>query len=225
MLSVPTSQGNVIIDIPDINEAFKRPNKNVGIKVSGGADSAIMAYMLAIYARDYKPHLSIFPITSENPIKPYQIIFAKRVIAKIEDLTNFKFGEHYTDILPGIDDYGVEQSKIITNLYLTNKVDCHFMGETRNPPLEVMAKWPVGAGAMPPERNVDQPVADLRKKSFRPLRTFHKQSIRELYEYFGVIDTLFPVTRSCEDITTDFTAHCNTCCFCFERQWGFGRLI
>ena len=51
-----------------------------------------------------------------------------------------------------------------------------------------------------------------------------KKGVAELYDYFGLMDTLFPLTRSCEDWTDDFSAHCGKCWFCLERLWGFGKL-
>jgi 7-cyano-7-deazaguanine synthase in queuosine biosynthesis len=48
--------------------------------------------------------------------------------------------------------------------------------------------------------------------------------VSELYDYFDLQNTLFPLTRSCEQYTDDFTQHCDNCWFCGERKWGFGRL-
>jgi 7-cyano-7-deazaguanine synthase in queuosine biosynthesis len=35
---------------------------------------------------------------------------------------------------------------------------------------------------------------------------------------------IFPITRSCESWTNDFSKHCGECWWCKEREWGFGRL-
>lgn len=223
MLVAPTRQGNVTIDIPIWNNTFKKENQHIGLKISGGADSAILAYMLAVYCRDSNRQLIVYPITCENPLRPYQIIFAKRVISKVEELTGFMFGNHYTDKLPGIGAYDEEQRILLDRLYAEKIIDCHFMGETHNPPISEMDKWAIAD--MPPERNELAPVADLNGKRFKPLRHSHKQSIYDLYVYFNVLDSLFPVTRSCEQSTYDFTNHCNACSFCQERAWGFERLI
>jgi hypothetical protein len=223
MIKAPTMQGDVTIDIPDWNNNRNCKNLNVGMRISGGADSAIIAYMLAIYVRDFKPHLKIHPITCEHPGKPYQIIFAKKVIEKITELTGVKFEEHSTLIIPGKGSYADEQRVLLDKLYNDNIIDCHFMGETLNPPLAEMNKFI--EPDMPPERNVPEPVADLNGKRFRPLRQSHKKSVHDLYKHLGVLETLFPVTRSCEAYTTDFAKHCEWCSFCQERFWGFGRYV
>ena len=218
-----TRQGDVIIDIPDYNENKKRNNLNIGMRISGGADSAIVAYMLALYVRDFKPHLKIHPITCEHPGKAYQIIFAKQVIAKIEELTGVKFQEHQTLKLPGVADYADEQVVLLNSLYENNIIDCHFMGETLNPPIEEVKLW--SDPDMPAERYIPEPIADYNGKRFRPLRQSNKRSVYDLYCHFGVLDTLFPVTRSCEAYTTDFSKHCEWCSFCQERFWGFGIYV
>lgn len=223
MITGSTRQGDVSVYVPEWNNHFDRRNMNVGMRISGGADSAIIAYMLALFVRDHAPHLKIHPITCEHPAKPYQIIFAKHVIAKIEELTGVKFEEHQTLKIPGVGEYADEQVVLLFSLYDRGLIDCHFMGETMNPPAEVMATW--HEPDMPPERNSPQEVADYNGKRFRPLRQSHKQSVNDLYVHFGVLDTLFPVTRSCEAITHDFSKHCEECSFCQERFWGFGRYI
>jgi hypothetical protein len=226
MLSAPTRQGDVIIDIPVWNNTFNKKNENIGIKMSGGADSAIMAYMLAIYCRDENKNgrnLHIFPITSENPPKPYQIIFAKQVISTIEKLTRVKFGTHYTDVLPNWGEYALEQNLILEKLYSRKLVDCHFMGENMNPPMDELNKFK--DSGLPPERNEPSITVSPDGLYYRPLRNVNKKSIFDLYTHFGVLDTLFPFTRSCEQLTHQFSKHCGECCFCEERLWGFGRIV
>ena len=56
------------------------------------------------------------------------------------------------------------------------------------------------------------------------------KDIKELYDYFGVLDTLYPVKRSFEirldnKLFTGFDNHCGHCWFCLERFWGFGRYV
>jgi 7-cyano-7-deazaguanine synthase in queuosine biosynthesis len=63
-------------------------------------------------------------------------------------------------------------------------------------------------------------------RCYRPFANLDKKGIAELYEHFNLMDTLFPITKSCEAKTYDWTTpHCGTCWWCHERQWGFGRLI
>lgn len=228
---VPTSQGDVVIDITVLNKhPFNEIVNNVGIRLSGGADSAILAYMLAIYKRDYRPHITLNPVTCVNDKKPYQEIFAKRVVEKITELTGVEFGEHFVKEISG-DDYVGNQKKFVDDLYEDNRLDIHYMGETMNPPLGTEEKegWIFQGGGRDPNRN-DLGHTHTPVTIYRPLRNINKKGTCELYEYFGVLDSLYPVTRSCEmqidnRLFKSFNEHCDRCWFCLERKWGFGRYV
>lgn len=61
-----------------------------------------------------------------------------------------------------------------------------------------------------------------------PFFAINKKWLANGYQQEGVLDTLFPLTRSCEGSdyeTGNFTFHCGKCWWCIERQWAFGRLI
>ena len=221
---VTTTQGDVIIDIANFGRApWEEQIKNVGIRLSGGADSAILAYMLALYKRDYRPHINLRPITCVNPNKPYQEIFAKQVMAKITELTGVEFDEHYIGYING-NDYREEQGEFSRNLYTIHRLDVHYMGETMNPPLDAEDDWNFSGGGRDPARDgTGETYIPIVRYS--PFRNLNKKAIAELYEHFGVLETLFPLTRSCEIHTLDFSNHCEHCWFCLERKWGFGRYV
>ena len=229
---VPTSQGDVVINMPVLlaNLSDVKIVRNVGVRLSGGADSAILAYMLAIYKRDYKTDITLYSITCVNDQKPYQEIFAKKVMEKIAELTGVEFGEHFVKDING-DDYVENQRKFVEELYSQKKLDIHFMGETMNPPLEVEHEenWIFQGGGRDISRDG---LGKLRKSrvSYTPLRNINKKGIKELYDYFGVLESLFPITRSCEMQIDNrrfksFEVHCDICWFCLERKWGFGRYV
>jgi 7-cyano-7-deazaguanine synthase in queuosine biosynthesis len=51
-----------------------------------------------------------------------------------------------------------------------------------------------------------------------------------MYVKFDLMDTVFPLTRSCEwtskitEVADPGTNHCGVCWWCEERKWGFGKL-
>jgi hypothetical protein len=54
-------------------------------------------------------------------------------------------------------------------------------------------------------------------------------SLHDIYEKYNLMDTLYPVTRSCEWVSyTNWpdpgNNHCGKCWWCQERVWGFGKL-
>ena len=65
------SQQDVLIEEP-------QEVKVVGLKISGGADSAIVGYMLGKYVAEERPDIKIIPMTTIHPAKPFQEIYSKK---------------------------------------------------------------------------------------------------------------------------------------------------
>lgn len=203
--------------------------KKIGIKMSGGADSSIVCYMLAKYVKECRPDIILYPITSVATTKPYQKIFAENVIKKVSNLLDFKnFGEHFisTARSTGSSEYIEDQSKFLQELYASNKIQMHFNGisaipyEKDAPELyKKLEALPVGEDRYKRENKKSQ----FFENRFSPLINIDKKGISELYKNLGVLDELFPITRSCEKRTEDFTSHCGECWFCKERFWAFNR--
>tara|TARA_B110000902_G_C14093618_1_gene507858 strand:- start:73 stop:738 length:666 start_codon:yes stop_codon:yes gene_type:complete len=201
----------------------------LGIKISGGADSALVAYMLAKYAEAERPDLKIYPITGVSEKKPFQEIFSKQVIIKIQSLVNYTFSTHITGAVRSDINYVADQDTLVRYAYNSYGLQAHYAGITANPSAEQAPEL-----VDPSEFNSDwynDRQRGLEKKSYtsgrstRPLINTDKQGVYEHYVTLGILEDIFPLTRSCETHTLDFSTHCGTCWFCAERQWGFGRLV
>ena len=245
---IETTQGNIEFTIP-------KHYKNIGYKVSGGADSAIVGWILCkTIVEEYNSEPVVYPITMDQPGKAYQVKFAKGVVAFLKlHWPTVTFGEHFTGIGsepitvvdPHMGDKGKanpnynEDQRIITQKLLDQlKVRCIFNGVTANPSEFVGQDKRHQQVSMPPERNKtgtplpvqysqdphEHPDFNGPGNVYSPLINIDKKGVKELYEHFGVLDTLFPLTRSCENWTDDFSSHCGVCWFCLERLWGFGRI-
>jgi hypothetical protein len=212
----------------------------VGIKLSGGADSAIVTYMLALYRKQENPSLKFHFVTTAHYEKAYQIIKAKDVIAFIDQEVGLGDYQHTTNMCSAGEDYITRQQDLFYPLVDEGLVDCVFSGITANPPMTVMLAAQA-AGELPGMSIIDARAPERDAELTRPigrnwldarghyqyntlLHNTDKRGVAALYSELGVIDTLFPVTRSCEEKTTDFTRHCGECWWCWERQYGFGRL-
>lgn len=214
--------------INDIEFNLPQHFKNVGIKISGGADSALIAYMLAKYIKEERSDLTIIPLTVTHALKNYQVEFSNKVINFIEKEFDIKFGQQYTAMAAGEDDYADTQAILVSKAFEDGVIDCLYMGLTHNPPMEVMMTFaPMVIEAGLPDRNhtaLKNPK--ISPTRYAPLINKDKKEVADLYEQLGLMDTLFPLTRSCECFTTDFTEHCKIKCFhCHERFWGFGRYV
>jgi len=215
------SQDQIIFDIPT------RYSK-VGVKISGGADSALVTYMLARYVSEIRTDIKIIPISLNAKGKHYQQLFASKVLNKISELTGVVFGKHYYTTIDAStsEAYVNGQEKFVDSLYSQRIMHCHLAGITANPDIkEAPHLFGPNKGLPSDDRTkLPQKRQQLERTCWRPLINIDKKGVAELYNKLGIIDTIFPLTRSCEAITEDFSKHCGKCWFCEERLWGFGRL-
>lgn len=216
---VNTTQGTVEI-APTLNRVL--------LKMSGGADSTMLAYLFALYKKNHNPDLEIYTITFETDLKKYNTACVTRCIAKIEELLGIQFATDSTnvinvnsvgqDVIPSLvtsADLVKYKDDLTVNLVSALSTSTPYIGETMNPPLGSFEKFEL--------RDTSRDgVAEFI--GFRPLRNINKQGVRELYETYGLMDTLFPLTRSCEEESDNPDWHCGSCWMCQERIWGFGRV-
>ena len=226
---IKNSQQDIDFNIP--NNLF-----NIGIKISGGADSALLCYVLAKYKAEERPEINIHPMTVVNIAKPYQLLVSKRIIDFCEKEFNIKFAEHQTcDPAMEGPELGAAQDKLVEDTYKRKIIDCHAIGLTANPLKDASTLHLFNDEGFKrvPERDRDRelkPTCFIKNnnpmKSFRPFSNIDKQGICELYQHFGLMETLFTLTKSCEGFTPNWDSpHCGECWWCMERQWGFNRLI
>lgn len=236
MLKVPTQQKEFVIDFP-------KHFKNIGIKMSGGTDSSMLAYMLATYKTNFHHDLNLHVISMDHPSKSFQVKFAKQVMAWIESKFGFEFASHTTGVGTVTGNYDDEQEVLLLKSYQQNKLDGHFMGQTLNPISHhenktLVDRWEWRAPKRDAENKNNLAGTDFVANEYDektkdgmmicghyPFLFVDKKCVAELYDYFSVKDTLFPITRSCEEETNDFTKHCGKCWWCGEREYGFGRLV
>ena len=213
------SQDNWEIDLPS-------NITNIGLKISGGADSAIVCFMLAKYIMEERPDITLHPVTGIADNKLYQQKYADSVLRKVEELTGIVFGKHqYKDVTATR--YILDQEDFLKSLYEQELFNLHFAGITANPSEDDAPQLYTSINAMPTD---DRSKQLIKKDNYRlPLINIDKRGVAEHYTRLGVMDTLFPVTRSCEARVTDseynIDKHCEVCWFCKERYWGFNRYV
>jgi len=219
-----TSQDIIEIDIPI-------QYTKIGIKASGGLDSTILSYMLALYKRDERPDIDIIPVTLIESTKPFQFMYTSMSLQKISELTGITFGTHYFNMVhthlisKGQDD-------LMMSLYNDDIIEGHFYGVTLNPPVDA---FPDQEGHDPDRVRLpagEKYPTTMNNHLWQPFANIDKKGIYELYKSLEILDTLFPLTHSCEMthgeylMQFDLSKHCgqDDCWWCQERLWGFGRL-
>jgi 7-cyano-7-deazaguanine synthase in queuosine biosynthesis len=104
-------------------------------------------------------------------------------------------------------------------------------GMTRNPPTKEMKKHGFYDKA---ERRRDRElptVEEYRKYKkdeflniYQAYINVDKKFVAGVYQENGLMDSLFPITRSCVGTarqTDNFTRECHQCFWCYERKWAF----
>lgn len=226
--------------------------KRVGVRVSGGADSAIIYYAVCNYYKD-KKDVEIYPLTMDTECKWWYSTGAKIVIDKVSELTGkfptdwliYKNIKHKTkwdgeEYVNGIN----EMQKIAVEKY---NLDAVYIGQTMNPPVAEMKHYfNNNIHNLDVERLMDyidtrdtsrdtesDPIKmtchynDLTVEQIIPFAKSNKKQVSALYQHYNMIDHLYHHTYSCEiipSIKDKPLVHCGHCFFCLERWWGFERI-
>jgi len=204
--------------------------KKIGIWVSGGADSSILLYCLSKMIKDENLNFQIQPLSVRRG-RPWNPIYAANVIDWIVDELNFENMLPHIVYYPDKNDEYQRENKEFRERDVENFnngiVDVMYSGITMNPPADdkTISKNKERSRDETSERLI---VNDsLMCLYINPFFNINKKHIAEIYNQFNLIDTLFPLTRSCEGFAQDtgyYTYHCGKCWWCEERMWAFGRL-
>lgn len=204
--------------------------KNIGIWVSGGADSSILLYLLSKKIKDENLDVMIHPFSVRRG-RPVNPIYAENVIDFIVEKLNF---ENMNEIKIYYPDKNDEYQREIKEFrerdvenFNSNKIEIMYSGITSNPPENdsTISKNKERSRDESSERLIE----DKSSLAYyiNPFFKINKKNIAEIYEKFDLLNDLFPITRSCEGDkkdTRNYTTHCGKCWWCEERLWAFGRL-
>jgi len=197
----------------------------IGIMVSGGVDSAILLYYLMKHTKDT---IHIYTTGSNLKYRRNSII-APRVVEKCIQLTGNNNVVHHIHY----DEVATESSMIDAPQKDINeqKINIVYDGTTMNPPYDVaMNLAPEFKFDYNRKDSADNVMTHSNGKFYMPWANTDKRSIAKMYKEEGLMDSLFPTTRSCEydptceyfdDIKDPGLEHCGKCWWCKEREWGF----
>jgi len=198
---------------------------NVGIMVSGGVDSAILLYYLMKHSTST---IHIYTEGSNHKFRRNTII-APQVVEKCIQLT---------DNINVIHHINYNKASTWDSLYVNPKsavdsglVQVVYEGVTMNPPDDIAKKFtPELESGIGRDATGNNDIFHTDNEFYMPWSNTDKKGIAKMYKEENLMDSLFPVTRSCEyDPTCDYFSnikdpeleHCGECWWCKEREWGF----
>ena len=230
-----------------MNIPFDQNWKNVAISVSGGADSALLAYIVCSLAKEHGTTIHIVNHIRMWKTRPWQQYDGERVYNWLfQRFYHTKFVRHVNLIAPDVeygnmgptikDEYGkmvsgdnAQQRAYAEFVCHKHNIDAYYNAVTRNPKT-------IELGGMK-ERDID-PTNDnmhltemihMGRKVLHPFRFIDKSEIIKKYKDLDLLE-LFNITRSCEgefegiDYTTyksgQYVPTCGKCFWCKEREWA-----
>lgn len=237
-------------NVDDYLVPFDHTWTGIAVSVSGGADSALLAYLICDLSKEHNITIHIInhvrcwktkPWQQDNANDVYNWLFQRFCHTKFERHTNFIAPElEYGDVGPILTD---EYSKKVSGDNLQQRayaefvchkynIDAYYNAVSRNP-------IAVDLGGME-ERNIDANDSNQHLKimkhmgrwAIHPFRFVDKSWIISQYKRLEILD-LLELTRSCEGTfeEIDFTNYvkgqyvpiCGECFWCKERRWAIDQ--
>jgi 7-cyano-7-deazaguanine synthase in queuosine biosynthesis len=199
----------------DINDAGP-----IGITVSGGADSAALLYILLKNTTQPVHIYSFLSDAKGSVVEPV----AERVVAQCVELSGnsnvVHHKEHIAEQTPRL------LATILKERIEQGEISIAYYGSTKFPPEDVINTFEEKLDEELLGSRGDGEVRDVymfNNYFYRPLINHSKQDVFKLYSSLGLLESLYPLTRSCENIYSP-DKHCGKCFWCEERRWGFGYL-
>lgn len=240
----------------DIDDSFGIPIpynslcKNIGVNLSGGADSALLTFMLCeiIDKNNLKTKISAVTFIRNWKTKPWQEYISKEVFNWLLSRYPSIIDQRITTFIPPqLEDCenpnlinGWSGDRIIVNefnnyLTQTGKLDFIYNATTQNPPITE------GMSFREPKEVYDlEDFFDEVRKTVHPFVNITKDKLYKIYQSYG-LEELFNITRSCEISFNTIQDNVNienyspgmlvptcmdipnierTCWWCKERQWA-----
>jgi len=222
--------------------------KHIGIAVSGGADSALLSYLLCDLYRDTDTTIHIInnvrcwktkPWQQYDFDKVYRWLFQRFYHTKFKKHINFIAPElEYANTGPSLtDEYGkkvsgdnIQQRAFAEYICHAEGIEAYYNAVTRNP-RGVDFQGMVERDIDPNDNNQHlHTMKHMNGWAIHPFRFVEKSWIYKQYQKLEILD-LWDLTRSCEGTFdnlnyTNYTPYnttvpkCGECFWCKERKWA-----
>ncbi len=239
-------------NIDGVEIPFDRSWKNIGIALSGGADSALLSYILRELAKEHNTTVHVVnhircwktkPWQQSDADRVYNWLFQRFYHTTFVRHTNFIAPElEYGNIGPALtDEYGkkvsgdnIQQRAYAEYICQKHNIDAYYNAVTRNPrnaDFQGMTQRDVD----PTEDNQHLSLMQhMDRWAVHPFRFVEKSWIIKQYYRLEITD-LLDLTRSCEGTFEDinyqnykpgqYVPVCGNCFWCKEREWAIKNAI
>jgi len=238
-----------LVNVDGINIPYDLTWQNIAVSISGGADSALLAFLLCdiIDSNQLATTVHVINHTRMWKTRPWQRYDSQQVTNwLISKFPNIKFEHHNNFISPDVeygnmgptitDEYGrmvsgdnAQQRAYAEYVCYYNGIDAYYNAVTHNP-------RGIDLGGMV-ERDIERNntnghlefMIHMDRVASHPFRFVEKSWIVKQYIRLGITD-LLDITRSCEGEFADidytnytpgqYVGTCGTCFWCKEREWA-----
>jgi 7-cyano-7-deazaguanine synthase in queuosine biosynthesis len=181
------------------------PGETTGVFLSGGADSALLFYLLARENR----RIVLLTVASEQ--RDYNVTVARDIVRWVTERTDCVIVDHAIVIAPTEAERREMRLSVVEQLNSKHSIDVWFTGKTRNPPVKLDYHED-----RKPDR--DGELTEGVGKHRNPLCGIDKSQVLEIYRSCEAM-RLFNMTVSCETSSTP----CGACWWCMEREWAINE--
>ena len=215
-------------------QSLKSNKGTIGVKLSGGSDTALLLYLLAKEIQERNLNFSILPYTFLDV--PDRNIVAQMIIDEVKkNFPRVVFKEHLVEKnLPKFiskkiykelwDKYALKLTQEHDIVFFTNGVNLPAPESviTHKEIINYLDDAPRNYGTKDLER---LGIYDIPE--YKPFEHVDKRFTAQVYEDLFLLETLFPLTRSCLNKDTEKTNYyekpCGECYWCEEKFWAFGQ--
>jgi len=188
----------VLIELPE-------EKKRIGVMLSGGADSALLLYMIAKEQFLHNADHDIIPLTIAR--SDGAVLYSPGIVNYVNKFFGMNIPQPALIGKPDLPHKDVVRLGVVA-AFAKHKLDYVYLGETQLPPDPVLGVYPVRS-QQSPHQQVILPFVGL-----------YKTHVIDMY-YTLRQEELLKLTHSCTERTI---WRCDECFNCSERAWAFNKL-
>lgn len=202
---------------------------SIWVSVSGGTDSTLLLYLIVKYLYETNSAAKVTPWCYVDASRPGNDKDVAAIIKVITQRFNYKIEDLIVDHF--YKPVGGDKASLTKPFWdiqaSSGRYDLYANALSAAPPLDVMQQNPnfyeafkkVGPENRLNEGRILNYSNNHKLWIWQPFININKKYLAEIYEEQGLLDDLFPLTKSC---VSRSKTPCFNCFWCYEKVWAFG---